>query len=220
MSDFIENTNWTYVFAGLFMLLIFSIVIYIILILYTTIKKRRALLEVKLPEIDKRGIVEETEPQFDKERAISVELISAEEDESIKGENREYDENFFKALSLETGIKISEDDFVKLDLPEVGELNFEEIKRKKQEEIEKAKEEREQANIEHLRELAKADEEIEMIVPEEDVSGDKTEDESKEESSLDDLGKKNEDELKEEDSLDDSPDKSKEISEDKKQQNK
>lgn len=153
-KDFFGIVDSKYIIAAVIMTIVSVVAIYIISMVVTSFIKRREAVAVELPDVNVAtgNVVEEAEGfSVNEGEAITVELIDPSEDEveyEIKESN---DKAFIEALTIETGELIIEDEG-NVDMPEVGEIDYEKIKEKKQKEI-----------IERIRQIAKADEDLNEI---------------------------------------------------------
>lgn len=156
IQGFLSMLDGKFTAAIVFMLIIFVVICYISFVMISSIKKRNAAVKVKLPDLDQQGVIDTSGNQFEK-KEITVELVNTADDvvEEYNGNN---DKSFLEALTISTGSYIPEDEkSIKVDLPEVGEFDYEELRKQKEKQIEEEKMKREQANLEHLKELAQAD---------------------------------------------------------------
>ena len=156
IQGFLSMLDGKFTAAIVFMLIIFVVVFYISLVMISSVKKRNAAVKVKLPDLDQQGVIDTSGNQFEK-KEITVELVNTADDvvEEYNGNN---DKSFLEALTISAGSYIPEDEkSIKVDLPEVGEFDYEELRKQKEKQIEEEKMKREQANLEHLKELAQAD---------------------------------------------------------------
>lgn len=156
IQGFLSMLDGKFAAAIVFMLIIFVVICYISFVMISSVKKRNAAVKVKLPDLDQQGVIDTSGNQFEK-KEITVELVNTADDvvEEYNGNN---DKSFLEALTISAGSYIPEDEkSIKVDLPEVGEFDYEELRKQKEKQIEEEKMEREQANLEHLKELAQAD---------------------------------------------------------------
>lgn len=156
IQGFLSMLDGKFAAAIVFMLIIFVVICYISFVMISSVKKRNAAVKVKLPDLDQQGVIDTSGNQFEK-KEITVELVNTADDvvEEYNGNN---DKSFLEALTISTGSYIPEDEkSIKVDLPEVGEFDYEELRKQKEKQIEEEKMKREQANLEHLKELAQAD---------------------------------------------------------------
>lgn len=156
IQGFLSMLDGKFTAAIVFMLIIFVVICYISFVMISSVKKRNAAVKVKLPDLDQQGVIDTSGNQFEK-KEITVELVNTADDvvEEYNGNN---DKSFLEALTISTGSYIPEDEkSIKVDLPEVGEFDYEELRKQKEKQIEEEKMKREQANLEHLKELAQAD---------------------------------------------------------------
>lgn len=152
-KDFFGIVNSRYIIAAVIMIVVIAVVIYITSVVVKSFLKRREAVSVQLPNIDvTEGKVEEEVKGFKVEdNPIVVELIDSSEDEIDEEVPDSSDEAFIEALTMVTGnIIISDED--NIDMPEVGEIDYDKIR-----------EERQKEAIEHLKEIAKADEDLDEI---------------------------------------------------------
>lgn len=89
---------------------------------------------------------------------MGIELINPEEDRIDDVEPVDNEDLFLTALSIETGKYIPKDS-ESVEMPKVGEIDYEEIKRKNKEKADKQSKE----DLARLKEIAKADGEGELI---------------------------------------------------------
>lgn len=152
--DFFGIVNSRYIIAAVIMTIVSVVVIYIISMVVTSFMKRRKTVAVELPDVNVAtgNVVEEAEAfSVNEEEAITVELIDSSEDEVEDEIKESNDKAFIEALTIETGELIVEDEG-NVDMPEVGEIDYDKIKEEKQEEV-----------IERIRQIAKADEDLNEI---------------------------------------------------------
>lgn len=125
-----------------------------IVILFKSIKSRQEAASVKLPNIEDLNS-NDSEAQF--EGLEVLEFIDGEDSLELNAEKEKLEESkdaFYAALTRTTGQYMADsEDFV--EMPEIGELNIEEIKKKKFEKEAKKREE----EIEELRKIALSDKE-------------------------------------------------------------
>lgn len=153
-KDFFGIVNSRYIIAAIVMTIVSIVVIYIISMVVTSFMKRRKTVAVELPDVNVAtgNVVEKAEAfSVNEEEAITVELIDSSEDEVEDEIKESNDKAFIEALTIETGEIIVEDED-NIDMPEVGEIDYDKIKEEKQEEA-----------IERLRQIAKADEDLNEI---------------------------------------------------------
>lgn len=153
-KDFFGIVSGRYIIAAIVMTIVSVIIIYIISMVVISFMKRRETVAVELPDVNVAtgNVVEEAEAfSVNEEETITVELIDSSEDEVEDEIKESNDKAFIEALTIETGELIVEDEG-NVDMPEVGEIDYDKIKEEKQEEA-----------IERLREIAKADEDLNEI---------------------------------------------------------
>lgn len=145
LNDFFYVMDWKLVIAGLIMIVIFLLIVYLIVLTVLSFQKRKAEVGVSLPDINKYADSENNSTQFKGLTKMEVELIENDEvDHSDVPTINE--DSFFAALSLETGKYIPKPN-LDLDMPEVEVIDYETIRREK-----------EQEELERIRKIAKADE--------------------------------------------------------------
>lgn len=167
IQSFFSMLDGKFTAAIVFMLIIVVVTCYISFVLLTSIKKRNVAVKVKLPDLNQQGVINTSNNQFEN-KEVTVELINPADDVigeyNNNNDKNSNDKSFLEALSVSTGSYIPEDEkSIKVDLPEVGEFDYEELKKQKEKELEKAKIAREQANLEHLKELAQADNNSDIV---------------------------------------------------------
>lgn len=145
LNDFFYVMDWKLVVAGLIMIVIFSLIVYLIVLTALSFQRRRAEVGVSLPDINKYTGSENNSTQFERLTELEVELIEDDEidDSDIPTAN---EDSFFAALSLETRKYIPKPN-LDLDMPEVEVIDYEAIRREKA-----------QGELERIRKIAKADE--------------------------------------------------------------
>lgn len=157
IQQFMSMVEGRFALAIIMMAVIFAGVCYLINLLVVSLKTRRKKMKVELPAIDDSGDVLLSEPQFDINREITTELIHPDNDVTF-GPEKVNNEEFAKALTMETKVLISfEDEKNVVVMPEIGNIDYEKIKKEKIQELKKMKEEQENARLSHLKELAIAD---------------------------------------------------------------
>lgn len=162
-SSFFSMVDSKFAIAILIMIAMIFLVSFIVFFMILSIKKRSEAVKVKLPNLDSQGKVMKKDPEFKQEEKIVVELIDSEDD-SIQEYNKNNDKSFYSALSMSTGSYIpKEDKEIEVEMPEVEEVDYEEIKRKKEVEMKEEQARRERENLLHLKELAKADIETSIL---------------------------------------------------------
>lgn len=157
IKSFFATTDSKYIVATVFMGIIVLLVIYLLVKLLSFFKERRESMAVKLPDINLSEKGEDEITPFPGDKEITVELVHSEEEERMlsKSENKDNENLFLAALTMETGSLILPED-TKVNMPEVEDVDFEKLKEEK-------KKEKEREVLDHIRELAKADEEVEEI---------------------------------------------------------
>lgn len=147
LSSLLE-IKFIFAFAG--MLLIGAGIISILYVIVISFIKRKEAIAINLPDINGDGIVK-VEPAFSENLNLNVELVPEDEDvvKNSKIENNE--EYFLNALSCETKKVFLKEDYGNLKMPEVGEIDYEQIKKDK-----------ENLNINHLKELAEDDKDFDQ----------------------------------------------------------
>lgn len=153
-KEFFGIVNSRYIIAAVIMTIVSIIVIYIISMVVISFMKRRETVAVELPDVNVAtgSVVEKAEAfSVNEEETITVELIDSSEDEVEDEIKESNDKAFIEALTIETGELIVEDEG-NVDMPEVGEIDYDKIKEEKQEEV-----------IERIRQIAKADEDLNEI---------------------------------------------------------
>lgn len=138
--------DWKLVVAGLGMLVIFLLIVYLLSLIIISFQRRKAAVSVSLPDINTYDKKDDNLKQFEELKVFEVELITPDE-YVIEAEPKDNEELFLTALSIETKKYIPKSD-EKIEMPEVGEIDYEAIK------MEKTKD-----AINRLKEIAKADEE-------------------------------------------------------------
>lgn len=165
-----------FVIATVAMIVIFFIICFLLFLIVTSFQRRREAVGVQLPIIDERGVEIERASSFSAIEDLTIELIDAEEDDAVSDNNIVTDDReFLTALTMETGQYVSDDTITtsSMKMPEVGEIDYEQIK-------EDRRLEKEQEAVDRLRELAEADsqEEIDKINSRREDSSSSIEDDS------------------------------------------
>lgn len=153
LKSFFTIQDWRFIIAGLIMIAIFLLIVYLLSVIVISFQKRKAAVNVSLPDIDSYNKKDKIVKQFEESEDLEVELIDANDD-VIKEEAKNNENLFMTALSIETGQYIPKADD-KIDMPEIGDIDYETIKIQK---TEKAKE-KTKKKLERLKKIAKADEE-------------------------------------------------------------
>lgn len=147
------------VVAGLLMLMMFVLIVYVLSIAAIAFRKRKEAVSISLPDIESDEISEDG-IQFKEPEDISIELIDPEEDDVIDEGNVDNEEAFLTSLVLETGQFISKENS-EISMPQVGEFDEQAVLKRKEakraRERERIAKEREQ----ELKSIAKADEKAE-----------------------------------------------------------
>lgn len=138
--------DWKLVVAGLGMLVIFLLMVYLLSLIVISFQRRKAAVSVSLPDINTYNKKDDNLKQFEELKVFEVELIAPDE-YVVEAEPKDNEELFVTALSIETKKYIPKSD-EKIEMPEVGEIDYEAIK------MEKTKD-----AINRLKKIAKADEE-------------------------------------------------------------
>lgn len=138
--------DWKLVVAGLGMLVIFLLMVYLLSLIVISFQRRKAAVSVSLPDINTYNKKDDNLKQFEELKVFEVELIAPDE-YVIEAEPKDNEELFVTALSIETKKYIPKSD-EKIEMPEVGEIDYQAIKMEKT-----------QNAINRLKEIAKADEE-------------------------------------------------------------
>lgn len=147
LSNLLE-VKFIFAFSG--MLLIMAGMIAIIYVIVVSFKKRKEAIAVNLPDISGDGVVS-VEPAFNEIENLNVELISEDEDVVKNSKIEDNEDQFLTALSCETKTVFLKDGVGNLEMPEIGEIDYEKIKKDK-----------ENSNINHLRELAEDDKDFDQ----------------------------------------------------------
>lgn len=138
--------DWKLVVAGLGMLVIFLLMVYLLSLIVISFQRRKAAVSVSLPDINTYNKKDDNLKQFEELKVFEVELIATDE-YVVEAEPKDNEELFVTALSIETKKYIPKSD-EKIEMPEVGEIDYQAIKMEKT-----------QNAINRLKEIAKADEE-------------------------------------------------------------
>ena len=146
LKNFFVMQDWKLVVAGLGMLVIFLLMVYLLSLIVISFQRRKAAVSVSLPDINTYNKKDDNLKQFEELKVFEVELIAPDE-YVIEAEPKDNEELFVTALSIETKKYIPKSD-EKIEMPEVGEIDYQAIKM-----------ERTQNAINRLKEIAKADEE-------------------------------------------------------------
>lgn len=153
-KNFFGMIEGKFVVATIGMILIILLAVYLLFTVVISFKKRKEAVEIKLPDINDNGEVIEEVSKFPTNKEIVVELIDTSEDDSIKSDVTTDEKPFLTALTLETGnfVLDTKTETTKLNMPDVGEIDYEKIKEDK-------RKEKEQESIDRLRrKLAKENE--------------------------------------------------------------
>lgn len=150
LKNFFVIQDWKLVVAGLGMLVIFLLMVYLLFLIVISFQKRKAAVSVSLPDINTYGKKDDNLKQFKELKVFEVELITPDDD-VIEEEPKDNEELFLTALSIETRKYIPKSDD-KIKMPEVGEMDYQAIK------MEKTRK-RTQSALDRLKRIAKADEE-------------------------------------------------------------
>ena len=152
IQSFFSMIEAKFTIATIIMVVIFVTISLLITLTVISFRKRREALSVELPNINDQGEVDSSKSKFEKDKNITIELVDPNEDiaEDVPENN---DETFFAALTMETRTLIQPEK-IELDMPEVGEIDSEEN--------EKMLIARENAAIDHLKKIAKADSEEDL----------------------------------------------------------
>lgn len=146
LKNFFVMQDWKLVVAGLGMLVIFLLIVYLLSLIIISFQRRKAAVSVSLPDINTYDKEDDNLKQFEELKVFEVEIITPDE-YVIEAEPKDNEELFLTALSIETKKYIPKSD-EKIEMPEVGEIDYQAIK------MEKTKD-----AINRLKEIAKADEE-------------------------------------------------------------
>lgn len=156
-KDFFGIVEGKFVIATVVMSVIILLIIYLLFVVTVSFRKRKEALSIHLPDINEHGEIVKEEAGFNETEEVTVELIDASEDEVFNDDVKVDDKSFLTALTMETGVFISDDETTnsKVIMPNVGEIDYEQIKDEK-------RKEKEQEVINHLRKVAQADSEEEL----------------------------------------------------------
>lgn len=146
LKNFFVMQDWKLVVAGLGMLVIFLLMVYLLSLIVISFQRRKAAVSVSLPDINTYNKKDDNLKQFEELKVFEVELIATDE-YVVEAEPKDNEELFVTALSIETKKYIPKSD-EKIEMPEVGEIDYQAIKMEKT-----------QNAINRLKEIAKADEE-------------------------------------------------------------
>lgn len=149
-KKFFVIQDWKLVVAGLGMLVIFLLIVYLLSLIIISFQRRKAAVNISLPDINTYDKKDDNLKQFEEPKVFEVELITPDDD-VIGEEPKDNEELFLTALSIEAKKYIPKSD-EKIEMPEVGEIDYQAIK------MEKTKE-RTQSALDRLKRIAKADEE-------------------------------------------------------------
>lgn len=166
INNFLGLVEGKFVVASIFMIFIFLIISFLIYLVTVSFTNRKEAVGVKLPDIDANGELIKENSMFINNDEVTVELIDSTDDEIYNENIKDNNNEFLTSLALETGSFVSDDENnFKLNMPEVGEIDYEQIKEEKRLEKENQILEKENKIIGHLREVAIADndEDIEII---------------------------------------------------------
>lgn len=150
LKNFFVIQDWKLVVAGLGMLVIFLLMVYLLSLIVISFQRRKAAVNVSLPDINTYDKKDDNLKQFEELKVFEVELITPDE-YVIEEEPKDNEELFLTALSIETKKYIPKSD-EKIKMPEVGKMDYQAIK------MEKTRE-RTQSALDRLKRIAKADEE-------------------------------------------------------------
>lgn len=119
--NFFRNLNLRIIIAGFGIVAIFGLIIYLLLIMISSLQERRAALKVRLPIIDGYGDEAFTEPQFTEPNVFLVEMIDT--NEKVVQDSKPVDEKaFMTTLTLEAKTYIPNDEEV-LDMPTINNMS-------------------------------------------------------------------------------------------------
>lgn len=150
---FISIQDWRLVIAGFGMIVIFLLMIYLISLIVLSFQRRRDAVDVKLPDIDNQYGEKDKKATFKEIESLEVELVDSNED-LINTDRKDHNEEaFLTALSLESK-RFVPLDYKKFEMPVLGEIDYESIKRRMEAEAENKIRE----NLERLRKIAESDE--------------------------------------------------------------
>lgn len=154
IKNFIEIQDWRLIIAGFGMIIIFVLMVYLLSLIVLSYQRRRDAVQVSLPEIDSSGLVNhDSVDKFKEADTLEVELISSDDDNVVNDNLNIDDSLFLTALTVETKrfIPLAQED---MDMPDIGEIDYEGIKMKMEAEAEERRRER----LQRLKEIAKSDE--------------------------------------------------------------
>lgn len=154
IKNFIEIQDWRLIIAGFGMIIIFVLMVYLLSLIVLSYQRRRDAVQVSLPEIDSSGLVNhDSVDKFKEADPLEVELISSDDDNVVNDNLNIDDSLFLTALTVETKrfIPLAQED---MDMPDIGEIDYEGIKMKMEAEAEERRKER----LQRLKEIAKSDE--------------------------------------------------------------
>ena len=154
IKNFIEIQDWRLIVAGFGMIIIFVLMVYLLSLIVLSYQRRRDAVQVSLPEIDSSGLVNhDSVDKFKEADPLEVELISSDDDNVVNDNLNIDDSLFLTALTVETKefIPLAQED---MDMPDIGEIDYEGIKMKMEAEAEQRRKER----LQRLKEIAKSDE--------------------------------------------------------------
>lgn len=159
---FFENLDWKLVTAGFGIVIIFTLIVYLLVIIVTSLQSRRAAIKVSLPDINNYNNTGSDVSEFEEIKDMSIELINSDDDkidDKIDNSNiKDNEDSFFKALSLEAKKYIPKSTF-KINMPEIGKINYEAIIKEKKEKSKKQT----KKDLERLKKIAKADAESVLL---------------------------------------------------------
>ena len=101
LKNFFVIQDWKLVVAGLGMLVIFLLMVYLLFLIVISFQKRKAAVSVSLPDINTYGKKDDNLKQFKEPKVFEVELITPDDD-VIEEEPKDNEELFLTALSIET----------------------------------------------------------------------------------------------------------------------
>ena len=167
IKNFFHVLDFRLIMSGLLMIIISALIVYVFIVAIGAFKERREAIKVSLPNVDDIGKSGPTKVQFKDIDDFAIELIETETDENNYKETVEGENQFLTALSIETGQFIPANN-IEANMPEVGEIDYEEIKQRK------AKEEQEKSNkeLQRIREFAMVDNEGEVVAIEDELMSD------------------------------------------------
>lgn len=144
------SQNGKLVIAGLGMITIFILIIYLISLIVISFQNRQESVNIKLPDVDTYNKTTEVKKQFEDAKVLEVELIDAEQD-VVRNPQPKDDENLFlTALSIETK-KYIPATVEEIHMPQVGEIDYEAVK------LQKAEIDKDASTLSRLKKLAQAD---------------------------------------------------------------